>query len=165
MAKRTMRIGGITLEVALGVFLVALLVSALNTPEGQASMGKSAVKKVRSANATAGSVLPFQGGTLCLKDDSNKGNVVLFEPATGNYTFCCNGVIAASGKGTVTIKGSVITLQHYPGNLRVNIIYDGSVHKGNAALQMPVGVIKCTIGDRNTTDDTCACPAQIQQME
>src|SRR5512132_2432713 len=118
MAKRTMRIGGITLEVALGVFLVALLVSALNTPESQASMGKSAAKKVRSANATAGSVLPFQGGTLCLQDDSNKGNVVLFEPATGNYTFCCNGVIAASGKGTVTIKGSVITLQHYPGNLR-----------------------------------------------
>lgn len=230
MAKRTMRVGGILLEVALGVFLVALLVSALKTPESQANsvkakdasasllpiqgttcaltcpanitavaaatcpfsasgvvnypapttngqcgtitctppsgssfpIGSSTVTCTDSGGATCGFTITVFG--LCLQDDSNPGNVVLFNPSTGAYQFCCNGVVVASGTGTVSVKGCVVAIQHYPGTYRVNISADTAVKKGNASIQMPPGVSKCTIMDRNITNNTCACPSAPPAM-
>jgi hypothetical protein len=237
MARRTMRVGGIMLEVALGVFLFALLVSALQTPESKATSLK--------ANLTNGVLLPLQGSTpctltcpanvttaagatcpfsasgvvnypaptttgdcttvtctppsgssfpvgssmvtcmttggqtssnpgatvtcgftvtvfgMCLQDDSNPGNVVLLNPFTGAYQFCCNGTVVASGTGTLSVKGCVVSIQHYPNNYRVNIKADTAVKTGSATIQMPPGVVKCTIGDRNITNNTCTCPAAI----
>src|SRR6185436_13662216 len=45
----------------------------------------------------------------CLQDDSNPANVVLFNAATGEYRFCCNGTVF-SGVGTVLAKGCVVTI-------------------------------------------------------
>jgi hypothetical protein len=235
MAKRTMRVGGILLEVTLGMFLVALLVSALKTPESKASSVKAKhasesvlpiqgtppctltcpANVVTAAAATcpfaasgtvtyaaptttgdcttvtcsppSGSSFPVGSTTvtcmttggqasanpgatvtcgftvtvfgMCLQDDSNPGNVVLLNPFTGAYQFCCNGLVVASGTGTLSVKGCVVTIQHNPGTYRVNIQADTTVKKGNAGIQKPPGVMKCTILDRNITNNTCACPA------
>ena len=92
----------------------------------------------------------------CLQDDSNPANVVLFNAATGEYRFCCGGTVF-TGVGTVLVKGCVVTIQHYPADRRVLIKFDGSVSTGTASLQSPPGVLKCTITDRNTRNNTCAC--------
>jgi len=92
----------------------------------------------------------------CLQDESNPANVVLFNVATGQYRFCCGGTVF-TGVGTVLIQGCVVTIQHYPADRRVLIKFDGSVGAGTASLQSPPGVFKCTITDRNTKNNTCAC--------
>jgi hypothetical protein len=92
----------------------------------------------------------------CLQDDSNPANVVLFNAATGEYRFCCGGAIF-SGVGTVLVKGCIVTIQHYPADRRVLIKFDGSVGVGTASLQSPPGTIRCTITDRNTKNNNCAC--------
>jgi len=235
MARRTMRVGGIMLEVALGVFLVALLVSALKTPESKATSLKAkhtnesllplqgsvpcTLTCPANITTTAAATCPFSAGGvvnypaptttgdcntvtctppsgssfpvgsstvtcmttggptssnpgatvtcgftvtvfgMCLQDDSNPGNVVLLNPFTGAYQFCCNGVVAASGTGTLSVKGCVVSIQHYPGNYRVNIQADTAVKRGSATIQLPPGVLKCSIGDRDITNNTCVCPA------
>jgi hypothetical protein len=45
---------------------------------------------------------------------------------------------------------------------RVLIRFDGAVGAGTAALQSPPGTIRCTITDRNTRNNTCACPVMPQ---
>ncbi|HSB09814.1 MAG TPA: HYR domain-containing protein [Blastocatellia bacterium] len=241
---RAKRIGGVILEVALGVFLVTILVSALGTPESQARSASGPAKKAAragrsatetllpmqgtppctitcpsSVTATASAACPFAaagvvtypaptttgdctvvvctppsgspfpvgsttvtctttGGDgssnpgetvqcgftvsvfgLCLQDDGNPGNVVLFNPFTGAYQFCCNGVVIASGTGTTSVKGCVVEIQHNPGSYRVLIKADTSVKRGTASLQKPPGVSSCIIYDRNMANNTCACPA------
>jgi hypothetical protein len=94
--------------------------------------------------------------SACLQDDSNPANVVLFNAATGEYRFCCNGTVF-TGVGTLIIKGCTVTIQHYPADRRVLIKFDGAVSAGTASLQSPPGSIKCTITDRNTKNNTCAC--------
>src|SRR5262249_52975155 len=42
--------------------------------------------------------------SMCLQDETNPGNFVLFNP-TGEYIFFCNGVQIASGTGTPNVKG------------------------------------------------------------
>ena len=59
--------------------------------------------------------------------------------------------------GTVLVKGCTVTIQHYPANGRVLIKFDGAVGAGTASLQSPPGSIRCTITDRNTKNNTCAC--------
>jgi hypothetical protein len=80
----------------------------------------------------------------------------LFNAATGEYRFCCGGTVF-TGVGTLLAKGCVVTIQHNPGDRRVLIKFDGSVSTGTASLQSPPGVLKCTITDRNTKNNTCAC--------
>ena len=92
----------------------------------------------------------------CLQDDSNPANVVLFNAATGEYRFCCNGTVF-TGVGTLIVKGCVVTIQHYPADRRVLIKFDGGVSAGTASLQSPPGSIRCTITDRNTKNNTCVC--------
>ncbi len=91
-----------------------------------------------------------------LQDDSNPANELLFNSFTGDYVFCCNGV-SLCGKGTVSRKGQIFVLQHYPADRRVLADVDGSVFKGKASLQMPPGTQKCTIADRDIRNDTLTC--------
>jgi len=94
---------------------------------------------------------------VCLQDDSNPATVLLFNSLTGEYRFCCGGTIF-TGTGTVMIKGCTITLQHNPGDRRLQANVDKTQFKGNAALQFPPGVMKCTIMDRDTRNNSCVCP-------
>ncbi|MEN3334441.1 MAG: hypothetical protein V7641_3806 [Blastocatellia bacterium] len=93
---------------------------------------------------------------ICVQDDSNPLIVVLVNSVTGDYRFCCNGT-AFTGKGKVTIRGSVYTLEHNPADRRVLVTDDESTHKGSASLQVPAGTTRCTITDRDTRNNTCLC--------
>jgi len=93
---------------------------------------------------------------ICLQDDSNPGTVLLINSASGAYRFCCGGTIF-TGTGTIAIRGCVLTLQHNPPDRRVSASVDQTQFKGNAVIQFPVGSIKCTIGDRDTRNNSCTC--------
>jgi uncharacterized protein DUF4394/HYR domain-containing protein len=100
------------------------------------------------------SVTVFNG---CLQDDSDPKNVVLFNTVTGEYRFCCGGTIF-TGIASVLGKGCTFTLQHNAVDRRALIGVDFAVRSGKASLQSPPGSTKCTIMDRNITNNTCACP-------
>jgi hypothetical protein len=93
---------------------------------------------------------------VCLQDDSNATRVLLFSSVTGDYIFCC-GQFTLSGKGSVTKQGGNITLQHNTSDRRVLGKFSTSSKSGSASLQSPPGTIKCTITDRDTRTNSCAC--------
>lgn len=93
---------------------------------------------------------------VCLQDDSSPNVVFIGNSQTGEYLFCSGGTTFA-GTASVTRRGSVITFQHNTADRRVLATDDQSVHKGKASLQTPLGTIRSTITDRNTTNNTCAC--------
>jgi hypothetical protein len=75
---------------------------------------------------------------------------------TGGYRFCCNGVLVATGIGTVTARGCIETISENASSRRVQILIDGSANKGTASIQQ-VGQLVCTITDRNLTNNNCVC--------
>ncbi len=87
-----------------------------------------------------------------LQDDSNPGNILLWNSMTGAYRYCCNGTTYI-GVGKPSIQGCVYTLQHSPADRRVLGKVDKAAHSGTASLQSPPGKIRCTITDRNTLND------------
>jgi hypothetical protein len=96
---------------------------------------------------------------VCLQDDSNPNNRIVFNTATGDYRFCCNGV-TLMGRGKVNIQGSTFTLEHNTLDRRLlarAVATSGG--SGTASLQTPPGKLKCTITDslssNNTTCGTC----------
>ncbi len=93
----------------------------------------------------------------CLQDDSNPGNVVLFNTTTGEYRFCCNGTVLASGIGTISRRGCEFTIQHNTPDRRVLIKVNFATGKGTASIQSPPGQTRCTITDRNVSDNSCQC--------
>ena len=90
-----------------------------------------------------------------MRDDSS-GSTLMFSSVTGDYILCCGGS-TFSGKGTVTKKGSVVTLVHNPPGRRLQATLDQATKRGSASFQSPVGVTICTITDRNTADSPCTC--------
>jgi len=106
-------------------------------------------------NNNTASVLT-QAFDICLQDDSNSGVVFFGNSVTGDYQFCCNGTIF-KGRAAVIKKGSVVTFEQNAADRRVSAKVDGSVSRGTAALQSPPGSMRCTITDRNTRNNTCAC--------
>lgn len=153
MISRMQRFSGIGLEIALGIFLLWVFVAALNPPAahaaGAASTAAIKANAVRSLLAIA--------GTVCLQDDSN-GNSIQFESATGNYCFSTASGLTISGVGTVSIKGTTVTLQHFAPDRRVIASTDESVKTGKASAQyFPNGTTVFTVADRNTTGDICTC--------
>jgi len=93
---------------------------------------------------------------VCLQDDANPSTVVLVSVATGDYRFCCNGT-TFTGRGKVSIRGSIYTLEHNTIDRRVLVNDDEATHRGSASLQTPVGVTRCTISDRDTRNNSCVC--------
>jgi len=97
--------------------------------------------------------------SLCLVDDSNPGNVVLFNASTGDYRYCCNGVPAASGRGVLTVRGCVISIDDSKGNRRVRISADTSASVGGAgnAFIQRANSQTCSITDKSMAGDACNC--------
>jgi hypothetical protein len=94
---------------------------------------------------------------LCVQDDSNPGTVVLVNTTTGEYRFCCGGMVY-TGIGTVSVKGNLVTVLHDTGTRRVLIKVDKGTKQGTASLASPPGVILCQIRDTNITNNSCLCP-------
>ena len=91
-----------------------------------------------------------------IQDDSVATNVLLFNTATGEYRFCCNGIVF-TGVGKVTRAGCIFTLSHLGIQQRVQATLNKSTNSGTASLQAPPGTTRCTLTDRNTLDDTALC--------
>jgi predicted extracellular nuclease len=97
---------------------------------------------------------------LCLVDDSNPGNVVLVNALTGEYRYCCNGKLVASGQGTLTSQGCIVTIDHKKGDRRVlvqaNLLSGNGAGAGAAFIQISGGPT-CQITDRAIAGNQCAC--------
>lgn len=92
----------------------------------------------------------------CLEDDS-RGGVLQINSVSGDYQFTnCQGV-TMGGKGAVTIKGCLLTLQANAPDRRVLARLDTCMKTGTASLQLFSQGTTFSITDRNTTNNTCVC--------
>ncbi len=107
---------------------------------------------------------------VCLQDDSRPATVILWNTVTGDYRFSPPAGSAATqtgsappaGKGTMAMKGCILTLQHNAPDRRVFATLDTCTQTGSASVQTSPPnspKVKFTITDKNTTDNTCPCPA------
>lgn len=109
------------------------------------------------AMADASFIIRVTAFDVCLKDDSSSAQM-LINTQTGEYIICCSGA-TITGRGTITRRGSVYTLQHNTMDRRVSARIDASQMSGAASVQSPSGQTKCTITDRNISDNDCSCGA------
>ncbi len=94
---------------------------------------------------------------LCIQDESS-GGILKINTPTGDYQFTnCHGVVL-SGAGSLTKRGSTITLQHSALDRRVMARIDGV--RATASIQLLSQGLSFTITDRNITNNSCACGGQ-----
>ena len=137
-----------------GVTTICTPPSGSPLPVGTTTVTCTATDASGNTATCSFTVTVFNG---CLQDDSDPSIVVLFNTVTGAYRFCCGGTIF-TGTASVLARGCTFTLQHNPADRRLLITVDFAVRSGKASLQFPPGTTKCTITDRNITNNTCACP-------
>jgi hypothetical protein len=123
-------------------------------PPGTTTVTCTATDNLGNTGSCSFTIRVFSG---CLQDDANPGNVVFFNRATGEYSFCCGGIVLATGIGKVTGGGCSVTIEHNAADRKVLIKGDFSTNKGTALLQMPAGRTKCQITDRDTRNNSCQC--------
>jgi hypothetical protein len=136
-----------------GVQVVCVPPSGTCMPTGSTTVTCTATDAAGNTANCSFSVIVFD---VCLQDDSNSNTVLLFNSQTGAYKFCCQGTVY-TGTGTVSVRGCVITLSHNNANRRLTASIDKTQFKGTASLQSPPGVIKCTIMDKDTRNNSCNC--------
>ena len=93
---------------------------------------------------------------LCIQDDGS-GNLLQINTTTGEYQFTNCGGLTVGGTGTLTKRGSLITLQHNASDRRVMATIDTTTNKATASLQLLSQGRTFSITDRNITNNTCAC--------
>jgi predicted extracellular nuclease len=93
---------------------------------------------------------------FCVQDDASASKVALVNSLTGDYRFCCAGTMY-TGRGTVSVRGNSLTLEHNGPGRRVLIKVDKGLKSGTASIQVPPGSVACTIRDTNTANNQCAC--------
>lgn len=93
---------------------------------------------------------------LCTQDESN-GNLLQVNTATGDYQFTNCAGLTVGGIGTLTRRGSLITLQHNAADRRVRASIDTSTNRATASVQLLSSGRTFSITDRNITNNTCAC--------
>jgi hypothetical protein len=160
-ANQIKRIGGIGLEVALGLFLVGILISVWKTPATQAASAKKgpAIKRTVMEPSIFAAFQAPAPGTICIQDDSTK-SFFAFEPATGNYTFTdCPTGFTITGTGVVTRKGDSFSLQHITTARRVLANADLPTKKGKASVETVSPYKTYVVMDRDITNNTCMCLA------
>ena len=96
--------------------------------------------------------------SACLVDDAHSDRVVLFNATTGDYQFCCGGVVVASGRGSVSVVNGTIFIHHLKGNRTVDISITQS-GSGTASIQKN-GTPICQITDTTMLGDVFTCPSQ-----
>jgi len=99
----------------------------------------------------------------CLVDESNPGNVVLFNIQTGEYRFCCSGQLLAASTGVVQnpVPGRCIgSIQEFKGSRTVLIQFDFSARRGTATIKLSgSSTPKCQITDHDMVGNVCTCPS------
>ena len=99
--------------------------------------------------------------SFCLQDETSSGNVVLINAQTGDYVFCCGGVQIASGRGDLTNRGCIGSIDNSKADRQVHIQWDTSANNnagaGTAMVQKRSNKIVCQITDKNMTNNACVC--------
>ncbi|MEN3332220.1 MAG: serine protease [Blastocatellia bacterium] len=93
---------------------------------------------------------------LCIQDESN-GNLLQINSTTGDYQFTNCAGLTIGGIGTLTKRGSQITLQHNAADRRVMASLDTSAKRATASIQLLSQGRMFSITDRNITNNSCAC--------
>ena len=109
-----------------------------------------------ASNNTASCSFTVTTFNVCIQDDSNASTVFLGNSLTGDYRFCCGGT-TFTGKAKVTRVGSIVSFDVSGTSIKLTAKDDEGAFKGSATLQVPVGVTKCTITDRDTRNSQPAC--------
>jgi len=98
--------------------------------------------------------------SFCLQDETNPGNRVLVNAQSGEYSFFCNGVPIANGKGTLNAKACIGSIEHNKGDRRVYIEWDtagqGGKGAGTAIVQLGPNNTKCQITDKSMSNNGCS---------
>jgi hypothetical protein len=152
--NRVKLMAGHCLDLALGVFLIAMLAVIWTS-------SRTAAGSVKAASPSSNiSALTPVAGTICIQDDSSPGNFVQVTQ-NGDYNFCCGGVTIASGTGTITTRGNINSIDGTKGDRQVHIEWDFSANNGLGAGTAYVEKLSskfiCQITDRNMSNDTCQC--------
>ncbi len=144
-----------------GVTVVCVPPSGSVFPPGTTTVTCTATDTSGNTATCTFSVAAF---SFCLQDETNPGNFDLISPFTGDYSFFCNGVQIASGRGTLNVKGCQGSIEHQKGDRRVFMEWDtvgaGGKGAGTAIVQLGVNNTKCQITDKNMSNNTCAAPPQ-----
>lgn len=128
-------------------------------PSGSAfPLGATTVSCIATdaAGNTASCSFTVTAFDVCLQDDGNPARSLLINSQTGDYRFCC-GEEVYTGRGTARRQGNTLTLTHNTSERRMQATVDGGVKRATASLQSPIGIIRCTITDRNFNDSACSC--------
>jgi hypothetical protein len=88
------------------------------------------------------------GAGITLVDIGGSGSTLVFDPATGAYTFTCGTGLTLSGTATITARGGMMTLQDDMGGRCVNARLDLTSCRGSATLEAPMGLVQCQITGR-----------------
>jgi 6-phosphogluconolactonase (cycloisomerase 2 family) len=100
--------------------------------------------------------VPAPSFDLCLEDESNR-SILQINTTTGDYQLTnCVGFIL-QGKGAVTRKGALITLQHNAADRRLLAKVDMNVKKGTASVKVFSAGGTFTITDKNILNSSCRC--------
>jgi hypothetical protein len=96
---------------------------------------------------------------VCIQDDASR-DALLFNSQTGDYLYrrCGAGGFSLSGKGNTRVQGGVFTLEHNGAQRRIIARLDNGQKKGTASVQIFNPQASHLITDRNTVDNSCACP-------
>jgi hypothetical protein len=99
--------------------------------------------------------------SFCLQDETNSGNVVLVNAQTGDYSFCCGGVLIATGRGVLTTRACIGSIDQTKGDRRVHIQWDTSANNatgaGTAIVQAGPNKTICQITDKKMAGNSCSC--------
>jgi len=114
-----------------------------------------------SSRNTAICSFPVNIYSFCLQDDTNPGDAVFVNAATGAYLFCQSGMVLASGIGTLTVRGCMFQIDTTKGDRKLHIQGDtsaaGGTGSGTAYMQKTGGGVIVQITDRKMNDDSCVC--------
>jgi hypothetical protein len=147
--------------------MLVVIWSSSRTGAGSVAGVAKTMKAEKAASSNIGALTPFPG-TVCLQDDSNAGSVVVFNPQTGDFNFCCGGVPIASGTGTLTTRGNAGSIDGTKGDRQLHIQWDFSANNGvgagTAYVEKLSTKIICQITDRNISNNTCTCGSPVRPV-
>lgn len=128
--------------------------SGSNFPVGATSVTCTATD-ISGNHASCSFAVNVYSGSLV--DESNTGNVVLFNATTGEYRFCCNGSLAAIGRGSLSVSGCDLTIDQVKGNRRVHIsVFGGGQGTGAAYIQKGSNQ-NCQVSDNVLAGNARSC--------
>src|SRR5262249_39702490 len=85
-----------------------------------------------TATDTSGNIascgFPVTVFNVCLQDDSNPNNVLLFNASSGAYRLCCGGT-TLTGQGVLSRQGCILTIQDNSADRRLLAKVDNATFK------------------------------------